>query len=190
MRKLKSLAVLLASVVALGGCALRDREWGTCAIAGGVVGAALGGTAGGVLVNNAQGGDEVSHGEIGAGIQIGPNGFHAMDYLGVGKTCRERAVYIDALIMMDGLSGEQILRAPVGEDFRKFMGNPCAVIHRADLHSAFLDACRESPNVTLVNKERVVSYENTPNGVRVKTAAGTVYEANALMPEGATWREP
>ena len=83
-------------------------------------------------------------GEIGAGIQIGPNGFHAMDYLGVGKTCRERAVYIDALIMMDGLSGEQILRAPVGEDFRKFMGNPYAVIHRADLHSAFLDACRES----------------------------------------------
>ena len=81
-------------------------------------------------------------GEIGAGIQIGPNGFHAMDYLGVGKTCRERAVYIDHLIMMDGLSGEEILRAPVDEQFRKFMGNPYAVIHRADLHLAFLDACR------------------------------------------------
>lgn len=120
-------------------------------------------------------------GEIGAGIQIGPNGFHAMDYLGVGKTCRERAVYIDNLIMMDGLSGEEILRAPVGEQFRKFMGNPYAVIHRADLHSAFLDACRASPDVTLVNKERVISYENTPNGVRVKTAAGTVYEADALI---------
>jgi 2-polyprenyl-6-methoxyphenol hydroxylase-like FAD-dependent oxidoreductase len=120
-------------------------------------------------------------GEIGAGIQIGPNGFHAMDYLGVGKTCRERAVYIDHLIMMDGLTGEEILRAPVDEPFRKFMGNPYAVIHRADLHSAFLDACRASPNVTLVNKERVVSYENTPNGVRVKTAAGAIYEADALI---------
>ena len=120
-------------------------------------------------------------GEIGAGIQIGPNGFHAMDYLGVGQACRERAVYIDSLIMMDGLSGEQILRAPVDEPFRKFMGNPYAVIHRADLHSAFLDACRADPNVTLVNKERVVSYENTPNGVRVLTAAGTIYEADALI---------
>jgi 2-polyprenyl-6-methoxyphenol hydroxylase-like FAD-dependent oxidoreductase len=120
-------------------------------------------------------------GEIGAGIQIGPNGFHAMDYLGVGKTCRERAVYIDNLIMMDGLSGEEILRAPVGEQFRKFMGNPYAVIHRADLHSAFLDACRASPNVTLINKERVVSYENTPSGVRAKTAAGNVYEGDALI---------
>ncbi len=120
-------------------------------------------------------------GEIGAGIQIGPNGFHAMDYLGVGKACRERAVYIDALIMMDALSGEQLLRAPVDEPFRKFMGNPYAVIHRADLHSAFLDACRDDPNVTLINKERVVSYENTPNGVKVTTAAGTVYEADALI---------
>ena len=36
-------------------------------------------------------------GEIGAGIQIGPNAFHAMDYLGVGDTGRSKAVYIDDL---------------------------------------------------------------------------------------------
>jgi outer membrane protein OmpA-like peptidoglycan-associated protein len=68
VRKLKTLAVVLASVVALGGCALRDREWGTCAVAGAVVGAAIGGTAGGVIVQNAQGGDEVTDAERGAGI--------------------------------------------------------------------------------------------------------------------------
>jgi 2-polyprenyl-6-methoxyphenol hydroxylase-like FAD-dependent oxidoreductase len=151
-------------------------------VAGGGIGgtsAALGLARRGARVTVLEQADEF--GEIGAGIQIGPNGFHAMDYLGVGKTCRERAVYIDALIMMDGLTGEQIFRAPVDEPFRKFMGNPYAVIHRVDLHSAFLDGCRENENVTLVNKERVVSYENTPNGVRVKTAAGSVYEADALI---------
>lgn len=151
-------------------------------VAGGGIGglsAAMGLARAGAKVTVLEQADEF--GEIGAGIQIGPNGFHAMDYLGVGKTCRERAVYIDNLIMMDGLSGEEIIRAPVGEDFRKFMGNPYAVIHRADLHSAFLDACRASPDVTLINKERVVSYENTPSGVRVKTAAGTVYEGDALI---------
>ena len=48
-------------------------------------------------------------GEIGAGIQIGPNAFHAMDYLGVGDAgARASAVYIDRLIMMDGLTGEEI----------------------------------------------------------------------------------
>ena len=31
-------------------------------------------------------------GEIGAGIQLGPNAFHAFDYLGVGEAARNRAV--------------------------------------------------------------------------------------------------
>jgi 2-polyprenyl-6-methoxyphenol hydroxylase-like FAD-dependent oxidoreductase len=37
-------------------------------------------------------------GEIGAGIQIGPNAFHALDYLGIGDAARAKAVYIDQLI--------------------------------------------------------------------------------------------
>jgi 2-polyprenyl-6-methoxyphenol hydroxylase-like FAD-dependent oxidoreductase len=36
-------------------------------------------------------------GEIGAGIQLGPNAFHAFDYLGVGAAARGMAVYIDQL---------------------------------------------------------------------------------------------
>jgi 2-polyprenyl-6-methoxyphenol hydroxylase-like FAD-dependent oxidoreductase len=151
-------------------------------VAGGGIGglsAAMGLARAGAKVTVLEQADEF--GEIGAGIQIGPNGFHAMDYLGVGDLCRQRAVYIDSLIMMDGLTGEQIFRAPVDEPFRKFMGNPYAVIHRADLHSAFLDRCRAHPDVTLINKERVISYENTPNGVRVKTVAGNMYEGDALI---------
>jgi salicylate hydroxylase len=120
-------------------------------------------------------------GEIGAGIQIGPNAFHAMDYLGIGDVGRARAVYIDALIMMDGMSGEQIMRAPVDEPFRKFFGNPYAVIHRADLHGAFLEACRANPLVTLVNRERVLGYENTAAGARVRTESGKTYEADAVI---------
>jgi outer membrane protein OmpA-like peptidoglycan-associated protein len=68
VRKLKTLALVLASAVALGGCTLRDREWGSCAVAGAVVGGTVGGIAGGVTVQNAQGGDEVEDWERGAGI--------------------------------------------------------------------------------------------------------------------------
>jgi len=120
-------------------------------------------------------------GEIGAGIQIGPNAFHAMDTLGVGNAGRARAVYIDALIMMDGVSGEQVFRGPVDEPFRKYFGNPYAVIHRADLHGAFLDACRAHPAITLINNERVLSYENTATGAKVTTAVGNTYEADAVI---------
>ena len=120
-------------------------------------------------------------GEIGAGIQIGPNAFHAMDYLGIGDVGRARAVYIDALVMMDGMTGEQVFRGPLDEPFRRYFGNPYAVIHRADLHGAFLDACRAHEAITLVNRERVAGYENTANGARVRAASGQIYEADAVI---------
>lgn len=120
-------------------------------------------------------------GEIGAGIQIGPNAFHAMDYLGIGDAGRARAVYIDALIMMDGMSGEQVFRAPLDEPFRRYFGNPYAVIHRVDLHGALLEACRAHQAITLINRERAVGYENTPNGAKVRTESGRTYAADAII---------
>jgi 3-hydroxybenzoate 6-monooxygenase len=120
-------------------------------------------------------------GEIGAGIQIGPNAFHAMDYLGIGDVGRAKAVYIDDLIMMDGMSGEPLLRVPLGPSFRKFFGNPYAVIHRADLHGAFLDGCRAHPAISLVNNERVIAYENAADRARVRTQSGRVFEADAVI---------
>lgn len=120
-------------------------------------------------------------GEIGAGIQIGPNAFHAMDYLGVGDAARAQAVYVDKLIMMDGISGDEIAHIDVDEPFRKRFNNPYAVVHRADLHGVFLKACRDHENVTLINNQRVVSYENTANGAKVVTASGDVFEGDAVI---------
>ena len=55
-------------------------------------------------------------GEIGAGIQLGPNAFHCFDYLGVGERARAAAVYIDSLRLMDALSAEQIAAIPLGDE--------------------------------------------------------------------------
>jgi 2-polyprenyl-6-methoxyphenol hydroxylase-like FAD-dependent oxidoreductase len=81
-------------------------------------------------------------GEIGAGIQLGPNAFHAFDYLGVGDAARAMAVYIDQLRLMDAVAGDEITAIPLGDDFRTRFGNPYAVVHRGELHRVFLDACR------------------------------------------------
>ncbi|MEY8842884.1 NAD(P)-binding protein, partial [Cribrihabitans sp. XS_ASV171] len=51
-------------------------------------------------------------GEIGAGIQLGPNAFHAFDFLGVGDAARAMAVYIDNLRLMDAITGQEITRIP------------------------------------------------------------------------------
>ena len=44
--------------------------------------------------------EQAAHiGEIGAGIQLGPNAFAALDALGVGQTARTRAVFTDHIII-------------------------------------------------------------------------------------------
>jgi salicylate hydroxylase len=120
-------------------------------------------------------------GEIGAGIQIGPNAFHAMDYLGVGEAGRKVAVYVDKLVMMDGKSGEEIANIPIDAPFRERFRNPYAVVHRADLHGVLLDACRADDKVTLINRQRVVAYENIPGGAKARTESGDTFTADAVV---------
>lgn len=73
-------------------------------------------------------------GEIGAGIQLGPNAFHAFDALGVGEKTRSRSVFTDYMVMHDAVDGYQVGKIPTDENFRQRFGNPYAVIHRADVH--------------------------------------------------------
>ena len=83
-------------------------------------------------------------GEIGAGIQLGPNAFHCFDRLGVGETARQMAVYIDQLRLMDSMADGEICHIDLGEAFRKRYGNPYAVVHRGDLHGVLLKGCRDA----------------------------------------------
>ena len=120
-------------------------------------------------------------GEIGAGIQLGPNAFHAFDYLGVGDAARKMAVYIDALRLMDAMTGEDIARVPLDEPFRQRFGNPYAVIHRGDLHGVFLKACRAHPQVELRTSSEVVGYEKSSDGVAAIMKDGSRIKGAALV---------
>ncbi len=122
-----------------------------------------------------------SLGEIGAGIQIGPNAFHALDHLGVGPAARAKAVYVDGLVLMDAISDERVCTIPLDEPFRERYRNPYAVIHRADLHGVLLEGCRAHERVVLRTACRVVDYENTGGGVVALTQGGERLEARALI---------
>ena len=89
-------------------------------------------------------------GEIGAGIQLGPNAFHSLDHLGVGQGAREQAVYVEKLCFMDAITNEEVAHIPLGEEFRERFGNPYAVVHRADLHSEMVKACSNDPLIELI----------------------------------------
>ena len=65
MRDWKTLGLGLAIALALSGCTVTERRWGTCAIAGALIGGTVGGVTGGVAVNN---NGNASNGERAAGI--------------------------------------------------------------------------------------------------------------------------
>ena len=123
-------------------------------------------------------------GEIGAGIQLGPNAFHSFDQLGVGDAARAIAVYIDNLRLMDAVTAEEIIRVPLDEPFRKRFGNPYAVIHRGDLHGVLLRACRESDLIELRTGAEVLGYEQGGSSVRVHHAKGSEIGAALIGADG------
>ncbi len=126
-------------------------------------------------------------GEIGAGIQLGPNAFHAFDYLGVGDAARAMAVYIDNLRLMDALSGEEITRIPLGDGFRAHMGNPYAVVHRGEMHGVFLSACEANPLIELRTEAAVQGYAQNGGCVHAVLAGGTRVEGAALIGADGLW---
>lgn len=126
-------------------------------------------------------------GEIGAGIQLGPNAFHAFDALGVGDAARRMAVYIDQLRLMDAVSGEEITHIPLDEPFRARFRNPYAVVHRGDLHGVLLQACRDNPNIELRVRSEVAAYDQDASSVTVTLSSGDRVSGSGLIGADGLW---
>src|SRR3979411_2414167 len=126
-------------------------------------------------------------GEIGAGIQLGPNAFHAFDYLGIGEAARGMAVYIDQLRLMDALTAEEITHVDLREAFRARFGNPYAVVHRGDLHGVLLKACRDHALIELRTSADVTGYGQDETGVAAKLANGETVRGGALIGADGLW---
>jgi len=126
-------------------------------------------------------------GEIGAGIQLGPNAFHCFDRLGVGETARQMAVYIDQLRLMDSMADGEICHIDLGEAFRRRYGNPYAVVHRGDLHGVLLKACREHPLIELEVSSEVTGYDQDGRTVTARLGNGTAVTGAALIGADGLW---
>src|SRR5436190_8683878 len=120
-------------------------------------------------------------GEIGAGIQLGPNAFSAFDALGIGESARAKAVYTDRLVMMDAIDGAEVASVPVGEAFRARFGNPYAVCHRADVHQALAEGVKRNGNIELVTSTHVARVEQDAGGVSAIDAKGNAHRGGALI---------
>ena len=120
-------------------------------------------------------------GEIGAGIQLGPNAFHAFDALGVGEKARSMAVYTDYMVMHDAVDEQQVGYIPTGEAFRQRFGNPYAVIHRADAHRALFDGVQASDQVSFFTSTRILKVTQDADTVTVQDQNGQFHHGQALI---------
>jgi len=120
-------------------------------------------------------------GEIGAGVQLGPNAFAAFDALGAGEAARSLAVYTDEMVMHDALDETLVGRIPLGAAFQQRFGNPYAVIHRADVHQSLLDGARAYRRIELLTSATVQQVQAHERGVTVFDAQGRRHEGLALI---------
>ena len=120
-------------------------------------------------------------GEIGAGIQLAPNAWHALDALGVGALVKREAVFIEHLLMFDGVSGEKIIDIPLDKRFARRFGNPYAVTHRADIHGSLLDGCKALPELIELRTDSRVTGFRLEKEVLVETNKGNPIPAAALV---------
>ena len=127
-------------------------------------------------------------GEIGAGIQLGPNVFRMFDKLGVTDKVRKLAVFPEYLMMRDSITADIVTRINLDETFLARFGNPYAVIHRADLHKALLEACAEYPDfITMKTSQKVTTMDDKGDRVVVSTETGEVHEGAAIVGADGLW---
>lgn len=125
-------------------------------------------------------------GEVGAGIQLGPNIMRMFDALGVTDAINAAAVYPDMLVMRDGFNGDHIVELPLGSAFETHFGRPYGVIFRPDLHNALIDAAKASPLVETLTGVKVTGYQDDGGAITVMTDAGA-YKGAGLIGADGLW---
>ena len=88
--------------------------------------------------------------EVGAGIQIGPNGTRVLKSLGVTDRLAQAVGVPRAIDVRDARSGANLSRLPLGDWIERRHGNPYWTAHRADLHEALLATARGHAGIEFV----------------------------------------
>ena len=126
-------------------------------------------------------------GEIGYGIQMGPNVAQMLERLGVLKSLEPTSVFPEALIFADALTNEEVTRIALGKAFLDRYRYRYFVIHRRDLHGGLLAACKTHEEITLSPSHGLKAFRKTKDGVVVTCDNGTEIEGSALIGADGLW---
>jgi len=105
--------------------------------------------------------------ETGAGIQLSPNAARVLIALGLREQLSPLVMTPQAIRVMSGSSGREIVRIPLGDEAERTYGAPYWMIHRGDLQSVLAAAATAAHDVTLKLGSRVVDFTGHANGITV-----------------------
>ncbi|GII98868.1 3-hydroxybenzoate 6-hydroxylase [Sediminihabitans luteus] len=119
-------------------------------------------------------------GEVGAGLQLGPNATRILDSWGLLDAVRAAGVEPGRLVLRDATTDAELAALDLRGTFRERYGAPYVVIHRTDLHRILLEACADA-GVELVTGAQVTHATQDAHGTRVSTADGRTVDADVTF---------
>jgi salicylate hydroxylase len=126
-------------------------------------------------------------GEIGAGVQLGPNVTRRLGQLDLGTGLAAIAARPDALVVHSAGSGAELARMPLGDTMRQRYGAPYCCVHRADLHGLLLDAVRARGTGTLVTAAHIQHAETSDDLVCLSSTDARAWEGEAIVGADGLW---
>ena len=128
-----------------------------------------------------------SFGEVGAGVQLGPNAVRVLAQWGLTDALQSCAAFPDALRVRDASGGRVLGQLRLGPAALARYGMPYATVHRADLHAMLLGAVRSRTPAELVLNARLQDMAPSASGVSVALESGQTLMGGALVGCDGVW---
>lgn len=116
--------------------------------------------------------------EVGAGVQLSPNGIRILRFLGLEAALTERACQPSHYRARDWRTGGTLYTNPLNPTFTEKYGTPYFHVHRADLLEVLKSAV---PQHVLSLGRRVVAIDEAGPRASVLTGNGERFEADAVI---------
>ena len=116
---------------------------------------------------------------IGAGLQLGPNAVHALQWLGAWDAVAPHCVAPAEIHVCDGISGNILQRIPLGAEFESQFGAPYRVAHRADLQDALLKYVGKNSAIKLQSNAEVTNVSIA--GTTLSLKSGKMLAGEAII---------
>ncbi len=126
-------------------------------------------------------------GEVGAGLQLGPNATRVLADWGLNDALQACAAFPEALHVRDAHRGTDLGQLRLGAMAIARHGQPYVTLHRADLHALLLAAVQDLGLTELRLNTRLASFTATAGGVSATLEEGSTLDGDALLGCDGLW---